>query len=295
MKPLAIAAALVISSCASSHAQTPTTCPPAGYDRAQLDALKASEWAVPDDRARNRLALALTACVASPDPTVRDGIAFEAYAHWLRARQLTPQTMRALAVDLESRLFASDPTGFEQPFAALVLSEVARADRIEAYLDEPARQRLFDNAIRYFTQVRDYRGFDEREGWRHGVAHGSDLLLQLGLNPALGASDVLRIADAIAAQVAPEGHFYIYGESERLARPIIFMAQRGLLSEAQWTTYFAQFANVGENPYASQAGLARIHNTKAFLQTIYLNAQLSENAEDNAMLPGVEVALRALP
>jgi hypothetical protein len=73
------------------------------------------------------------------------------------------------------------------------------------------------------------------------------------------------------------------------------MAQRGLISEAQWATYFAQFANVGENPYASQAGLARIHNAKAFLQTIYLNAQLSQSVEDNALLPGVEAALRALP
>lgn len=293
MRQLALAAAFVLAACASAQAQTPS-CPPAGYDRPQLDALKASEWAVSSDRARNRLALALTACLASPDPTMRDGIAFEAYAHWLRARQLTPRTMRALAVDLEARMFASDANGFEQPFAALVLSEVARADRIEAYLDEASRQRLLDSALRYFTQVRDYRGFDEREGWRHRVAHGSDLLLQLGLNPALGAADVQRIADAIATQVAPEGHFYIYGESERLARPIIFMAQRGLMSEAQWTAYFAQFANVGENPYSSQAGLARIHNAKAFLQTIYLNAQLSENAEDNSMLPGVEAALRAL-
>lgn len=296
MKPLAIAAALVITSCANSHAQTPpTACPPAGYERAQLDALKVSEWAMPNDRTRNRLALALTPCLASPDPSMRDGIAFEAYAHWLRARQLRPQTMRALAVDLEARLFANDPNGFEQPFAALVLSEVARADRVEAYLDEGSRQRMLDNALLYFTQVRDYRGFDERDGWRHGVAHGSDLLLQLALNPAFDANELQRIAEAIATQVTPERHFYIYGESERLARPIIFMAQRGLISEAQWINFFAQFANAGENPYGSQAGLARIHNAKAFLQTIYLNAQLSANAEDNAMLPGVEAALRALP
>jgi hypothetical protein len=27
--------------------------------------------------------------------------------------------------------------------------------------------------------IRDYRGFDEREGWRHAVAHTSDAMLQL--------------------------------------------------------------------------------------------------------------------
>ena len=30
--------------------------------------------------------------------------------------------------------------------------------------------------------VRDYRGFDAKQGWRHGVAHGADLLLQLSRN-----------------------------------------------------------------------------------------------------------------
>lgn len=294
MKHLALAAALVLSACATAEAQTPA-CPPAGYDRARLEAIKADGWTIASDRERNRLARALTACLASPDPTMRDGIAFEAYAHWLRGRQLSVETMRALADDLDARLVANDPNGFERPFAALVLSEVVRADRIEAYLDPGARMRALDDALRYFTSVRDYRGFDAAEGWRHGVAHGADVLLQLSLNPAFGANELERIADAVATQVAPDGHFYIYGESERLARPILFMAQRGLISEAHWTAYFAQFSSVGETPYGSQAGLARMHNVKAFLQALFLNARLSESSADDVLLPGVEAALRALP
>lgn len=294
MKQLVFAAALLMSACATAEAQTPS-CPPAGYDRARLEAIKANGWAVASDRERNRLARALTACLASPDPTIRDGIAFEAYAHWLRGRQLSVETMRALADDLDARLGADDPNGFERPFAALVLSEVVRADRIEAYLDAGVRARVLDDSLLYFTSVRDYRGFDAAEGWRHGVAHGADVLLQLSLNPAFDADELKRIADAIATQVAPDAHFYIYGESERLARPIVFMAQRGLISEADWTRYFAQFASAGENPYGSQAGLARMHNIKAFLQVVFLNARLSENDADDALLPGVEAALRALP
>src|SRR5690606_39208437 len=44
MKPLAIATLLAITSCASAQAQ-PLSCPPAGYERAELDALKANQWA----------------------------------------------------------------------------------------------------------------------------------------------------------------------------------------------------------------------------------------------------------
>ncbi len=294
MKHLIFALAALTAFTASAQAQTPR-CPPAGYTRAELDALKAAEWAMPDDAARNALARALTACVGSPDPTMRDGIAFEGLQHWMRARALSDATMLALADTLEAQLTASDRRGFTQPFAALILSEVARADRVQAYLTPGRRTQLLNASIAYLTNVRDYRGFDAREGWRHGVAHGADLMLQLSLNPALGKPELERIAAAIASQVAPNEHFYIYGESERLARPIIFMAQRGLISEEEWTRYFAQFPTAGENMFASQAGLARRHNVNAFLQIVWLNARLTANTADDVLLPGAEAAMRAMP
>ncbi len=299
MKQILLAAALLaLAACvtAPAEAQSASCLPVAGYDRAQLDALKAAGWALPDDAARNRLAFALANCVGSPDPTLRDGIAFEGLQHWLRAKQLTPDTMRALASNLEEQMFAADANGFRQPFAALLLSEVARADRVDPYLDAASRQRLLDTSIRYFSQVRDYRGFDEREGWRHGVAHGADLMLQLALNPAFGKPELERITTAIASQVAPNEHFFIYGEPERLARPIIFMAQRGLITEEEWTRWFAQFIPAqNENLFASQAGLARRNNVNAFLYSAWLNAKLSETTADDVLLPGAEAAIRAMP
>ncbi len=299
MKQIVIACSLFgLAACATApaQAQTASCLPAAGYSRAQLDALKTAQWQVADDTARNRLARALTACLGDPDPTLRDGIVFEGLQHWLRAKQITPEMMRALAADLEAQLTAPDPQGFRRPFAALVLSEVARADRVEPCLDAAARTRLLDSSLAYITSVRDYRGFDEREGWRHGVAHGADLMLQLSLNPALGKPELERITAAIAGQVSPAGHFYTYGEPERLARPIIFMSQRGLISEEEWTRWFAQFIPAQDhNLFASQAGLARRHNVNAFLYSVWLNARLSESTADDVLLPGAEAAIRAMP
>jgi hypothetical protein len=176
-----------------------------------------------------------------------------------------------------------------------VLSEVARADRIEAYMTPERRARLLDASIAYFTSVRDYRGFDEREGWRHGVAHGSDLLLQLALNPALGRPELTRIRDAVATQLAPEGHFYTYGESERMMRPIIYIAQRGVFSAEEWQAWLVRETAVSADAFSSQAGLARRHDMMVFLSLLYMQANLSQNEADNVLLPGAEAALRALP
>lgn len=294
MKHLALAAALLLCACATAHAQT-QGCPPAGYDRARLEALKAADWAFEDAQAREMFALALPACLASPDPSLRDGVAFEALSHMLRGRQLSVGTQTALINDVLPRLQSADPRGFEPPFAALVLSELVRAERLNSHFTDDMRTNVLNRSFAYFSSVRDYRGFDANEGWRHGVAHGADLMLQLAVSPSTQRADLLRIRDAIAIQVAPEAHFYIYGESERLARPILFMAQRGLITEEEWTAYFAQFSAASENPFGSQAGLARIHNVKAFLQVIFINARLSQSEADDVLLPGVEAALRAMP
>lgn len=275
-------------------------CPPAGYDLARLEALKAQGWKVTSDRARAKLARALTDCLAASDPALRDGLAFEALQHWMREGVLDERTVLAIGEDVQARLTAPEGDGFERPFAALVLAEVARRDRVAPFLTPTRRTALLTAAVDYFTGVHDYRGFDDTEGWRHGVAHGADLLLQLALNSGLGKPELQRLRDAVATQIAPSDHFYIYGESERFAAPILFIAQRRVFSEAEWTAWLDDVSapaplSSWRDAFAHNADLARLHNVRAFVEALYLNASLDQSPDDNALLPGAEAALRRLP
>ena len=299
MKRPILAAPVLICACLGAL-EAEAACPPAGYSRAKLEALKAADWAIGDDTARNRLALGLVGCLGSPDPVLRDGLAFEGLNLWLRGRALSKETMLALTDVLQARLTAPEGQGFERPFAALTLSIVARADRVEAFLTPERRASLLDASIAYFTGVRDYRGFNDREGWRHGVAHGADLMLQLALNPAFGKPELTRIRDAIATQISPAGHAYVFGESERLAVPILYIAQRGVFTEAEWSEWLGRLAlpaplSSWDKAFESEAGLARVHNTKAFFQALYVNAKLDRSEADDVLLPGLEAGLLALP
>lgn len=295
MKLILSAAAFLLLAAAPAAAQ-PASCIPVGWDRPRLETLRANQFAIETTRERERFARAIAACVASPDPFLRDQIAFEGLTRMLRADQLSAPARLALTTDMLTRLRGADPAGFEQPFAALVLSELVRADRVTAYYTPQQRTEIVTQAAAYLSGVRDYRGYDEREGWRHGVAHGADLLMQIVLNPNFNDESYWEpIVHAVASQVAPSGHSYIYGESERLARPIIFLAQRNVLTAEEWTGWFTQFTVDTDTMFASQAGLARRHNTMAFVQTIWLNARISQNTADDALLPGAEAALRALP
>ena len=196
-------------------------------------------------------------------------------------------------------LGAPDPQGFAPPFAALALAEVARADRLEAVWSARQRQAMVAAAARFLRDARDYRGFDESEGWRHAVVHGADLAMQLSLNPAVVRPQLEQLLDALAAQVLPPGHFYRYGEGERLARPLLFTARRRRHSAGEWSAWLARIVDralpAAQAP-SWQSSLADVHNAKAFLLPPYATLQESSDAELRArLLPGAAAALRRLP
>lgn len=299
----ALAALLaLLSACATAPTEVQSAiCRPAGYDRAQLDVLKANNWTIANDAERNDVALGLAECLGDPDSTVRDGIAFEALQHYMRNNLLTHETLAALNTNLQAKLTAPDPQGFQRPFAALVLADVARTDRIAPWMTPEQRTELIDASIAFMRGITDYRGFTPGEGYRHAAAHASDLMLQLVLNQAVARADLTRIRDAIATQIAPESHFYIHGESERLAAPILYMAQRNVFSEAEWTAWFVAQADPGplgaswDDWHTSDRGLARRHNLMAFFTIMQTNLSLTQNPVFAPERAGVEAAIRALP
>jgi hypothetical protein len=278
------------------------TCPPAGMSRQQLTDLKAQEFAVADDARRQALALDLLACLGSTDPVLRDGVAFEGLQTWMRAKQLSTATVGAIRNRLLPQLAPDypDPAGVLRSFAALVVGEVVRVDRIEPFMTDEQLQQVVDAAARYLPSIRDYRGLDEREGWRHGVAHGSDLILQLAVNPRTSKAQLEQMLAAIATQVAPAGdHFYVYGEGARLARPVVFIAKRKLHTADEWRKWFAQVTSPAPlakwiDAYSSHTGMVKHHNTTAFLAMAYLNLRENGAEIQELVLPGLMEAIKQI-
>lgn len=273
-------------------------CPPAGQTKPSLQALKALQFALPDAAEKQKLADGLLGCLGDPDPELRDGIAYEALTAWMRAGDFDADALRGLRDKLYALLDGDDKAGFRKPFAALVLSEVARTDRIKPWMAPEERAAMVDRAAGYVESVRDYRGYIEGEGWRHGVAHGADWLMQLSLNPALERAQYDRILAAVASQVVPEGgHAYVFGEPGRLAQPVMYTAKRGLLSEAEWQAWFVALeAKVGKLKREEYANwLARRHDLMAFYTSLYLSADQSEDKAIQKLKPAIVAALKQVP
>jgi hypothetical protein len=144
--------------------------------------------------------------------------------------------------------------------------------------------------------IGDHRGFVAGEGWRHGVAHDADLILQLVLNPAIDKVQIDALLAALATQVAPGGHAYVYGEPGRLARPVAYAALRGLHADAEWKAWFGAVS--APTPFkdwrtagATEAGLARFHDVRAFLLEMHAAIADSKDPALVRLAPTVAAAL----
>lgn len=246
------------------------------------------------------IAQALLNCVGHPNSTIRDGLVFETVTHVLRSNLVTIKEVKDLKTNLLNALNSPDSEGFGQPFAALLLSEIARVDRIFNFLTEDERSEFVGQAATYVINVNDYRGYSDEDGWRHGIAHGADWLMQLALNPNITSTDKALIRDAVASQLMPHQHSYIFGEPERLSRPILFLAASQSYSVEEWSDWLKTISdpspldNWGE-AFTSENHLARLHNIKAFINAIYINASVSGNEGVKMLQSGSLDVLRTLP
>ncbi len=299
MRPSPLLPALLLACLCCLPTPAQARCALAAEAAADLARWKASGFVVADRAQRNQRALALADCLGDADPQLRDGIAFEALSHWMRGKQLDGDGLRALQANLFRQLDGDDADGYRKPFAALVLSEVARTDRVEAWMTAEERARMAAAAADYLRSVRDHRGYVDGEGWRHGVAHGADWAMQLVLNRQLMPADGMSLLSAVATQVAPiDGHAYAFGEPARLARPVVFAVARGDLDQVAVDAWLAGLvAALGPLPEGGRqaAWWTRRANLENFLHTLGHMAAGDTSPTLAALASGVRATLQKLP
>ena len=299
MRPSPLLPALLLACLCCLPTPAQARCALAAEAAADLARWKASGFVVADRAQRNQRALALADCLGDADPQLRDGIAFEALSHWMRGKQLDGDGLRALQANLFRQLDGDDADGYRKPFAALVLSEVARTDRVEAWMTAEERARMAAAAADYLRSVRDHRGYVDGEGWRHGVAHGADWALQLVLNKALSPAQAMSLLDAVGTQVMPAaGHAYAFGEPGRLARPVLYAVVRGDIEPAAMNAWLLGLvATLGPLPEGRQqaAWWRNRANLENFLHALGNSTSGEQATALVALAASARTALQKLP
>ena len=149
---LLLSLALPLVGCANAEAQD---CAPAGYTMESLAETKNNEFSNLDAQTKGDMAIALTACLGDPDPDIRDGLAYEGLTTLLRSGDIETEHLDQVRERLLTQLNSEDAAGFMPPFAALVLAEVSRTDRVAQYMSDETFDNLVTAASDYVKSVED--------------------------------------------------------------------------------------------------------------------------------------------
>lgn len=275
-------------------------CESSSWNKSTLLTLKEQKFVVDNAQDKHALAQQLLNCLASPDPILRDNIAFTGLSQWLRANDFDVEFYQTMYTSLLNVIESEvkDENAVYQSFAMLMLAEVARVDRKSPFFTDNQRNHLVNAGIEFLQSIEDYRGYDSTIGWRHSVAHTADLMLQLSLNPAIKKQHLHKMLTALSTQiVAKNNHFYIYGEAKRMAMPVIYIFLNDILTIEEWEVWLSGVTSATPlktwgDAYSSQLGLSKLHNTQSFLYAFYALIKNSKNERLSSMVPALEQAIK---
>lgn len=249
--------------------------------RAYWTQVRAAGLAVPDDRPLAELTAELTTMLGSPDPQLRDELAYPTLTTWID-RGVYDDLLVGLGDGMTAGLTIGlgereTDTVFRRSFSALVLAEcLDRTNRANLVL--PAKVLEWgDRLAAWFLREQDLRGFVPGKGWAHAVAHGADALGVLARSPHLGLNELTVILDVLADRVlAPTDTLLTHGEPDRMALATMTVLRRNVVPLSVVEPWVARItAGARRASGREQDPFLVTGQAEAFLRALYLQVALA--------------------
>jgi len=247
--------------------------------RADWIELAKGGFAVPAGQTAAGLLVEMNPLLASPDPVLRDEVAYSAAERWiLRDKAVAPDDLRRLlalwAGNLDDGLgSAGDDRVFKRSFSALCLSLIAAREVGSPFLAAEEGRRLLDRMLDYFVRERDLRGFDSTRGWMHAPAHTADALKFLARSTHFTPADLPRLLDAVRSRLATTDAVFAWGENDRIAWALHAAVRRPDADPTAVESWAARWvedhkAVWANGPLVDPVRFARVENAKQVLRSL---------------------------
>ena len=262
---------------------------PPAHPKSFWQAIADAKFEVPAGSTAGRLAPELVDLLGSPDPVLRDDLAYSILTSWIyRQKLLGPTELEPMLATLEGNLARGiGATGgdgvLRRSFSALMLSVVAARENEAPFMTDAQFRHLLDAGITYVHDERDLRGFDARVGWMHSVAHTADLLKFLARNPRVTRADQARLLAAIADKNRTSPESFSQGEDERMARVVISIVRRSDLDRdgfRSWLTGMQEAAAFPKTPTVES--LRAGQNARHLLSSLWTELSVDDRASEGA-------------
>jgi hypothetical protein len=201
------------------------------HDRAYWQEIAKNHYAVPGNESADVLAHELSSLLGSPDPELRDDLAYSILVRWIYRGVLPQPTLIALTDEWRANLKSGlgemgTNSVLKRSFSALCLASMAKHEAVTPFMGAERYHQLVVEGVAYLQAERDLRGYDARLHWIHATAHTGDLLAALSLNSQLTQQEAADILTAISARLASAPDVFTQGEQDRVAAAVLAIINR---------------------------------------------------------------------
>jgi hypothetical protein len=245
------------------------------HDRAFWQAIAKNKYAVPEHDSADSLSQELSALLASPDPELRDDLAYSILARWIyRGNISTPQLIvltEEWQADLRIGLGEVGTNSvLKRSFSALCLSSMAAREAKTPFMGSDRYHQLVAESVTYLQAERDLRGYDAKLHWIHSTAHTADLLAALADSASLTKDEEKAMLSAVAARLATAPVVYTQGEQDRLAAAVVAVIRRSDFQTADFESWLNGIQAEDRDVWTATTpeSLARFQNHNYMLQAL---------------------------
>ncbi len=255
---------------------------PPQHDRAYWQAIAKNHYSVPEHESADALAQELSGLLSSPDPELRDDLAYSVLARWIyRPNILSTAQLIALTDEWRTNLKSglgetATNSVLKRSFSALCLSSMAAREAKAPFMGAPRYHQLVAEAVNYLQAERDLRGYDAQLHWIHSTAHTADLLDALADSPLLTKEEESAILSAIDARLSTAPQVYTQGEQDRLAATVAAVIRRSDFDAAAFEPWLNGIQNEDHDVWIATTpeSLARYQNHNYLLQALAVRLAL---------------------
>ena len=248
--------------------------------------IQENQYAIPADHTPTSLTAELFSYLGSTDPELRDQIAYETFANFLKRDYYSLEEIEIYIANLLANLdieigeVESDSV-FLRSFSVLFLAEIVHNDNKAPRLKGPVIQTILEKGLRYLASEKDLRGYVKGKGWAHALAHTADLLLVLGRNLNTSEREHTLILIGMSEKLIQSTTWvYAYGEDDRLSRAALEILRRSTLSATfvrRWQDSLIK-PNDGswKGAWTKEQTTRAFFNVRNFVRSLYLQVSTED-------------------
>jgi hypothetical protein len=242
-------------------------------DKDFLRSIACNNYKIPGTLDTFTFARALLSNFASTDGELRDELSYMIFANGIVAKQtLTPEESEKLLVtSLDNKHlfyrigeFETDSV-FMRSFSNLVIAALLYSDAHQPTFSAEMIQQTKKALLTYARLEKDWRGYVEKKGWAHAMAHLADALDECAQNRTMGAQDRKEILTLIS-ELAKSSEPLYHEEDVRLAM-VAYHIILGKQVDEGFLKLWVDTCFVQRN--ADVVSWTRGTNAKNFLRSLY--------------------------